>query len=70
MFSQIYTILPHLTSWSRAALLTQYPSTPGKARVPVTLETWMMFPLLEVRWGAASWVRRKGDLVLMFMILS
>ena len=39
----------YLTIWSRAALLTQYPRTPGKALVPVTLDTWTMLPLLVMR---------------------
>ena len=52
----------HLTSWSSAALLTEYPTKPGTALMPATLETWMTFPWLEVRWGLVALVSMKADL--------
>ena len=52
----------YLTNWSNAALLRQYPNMPGKGLMPATLETWIMFPWLVVRWGELALVRMKADL--------
>ena len=35
---------------------------PGNGLMPATLETWMTFPWLEVRWGVVALVRMKADL--------
>ena len=35
---------------------------PGKGLMPATLETWIMFPWLVVRWGELALVRMKADL--------
>ena len=52
----------HLTSWSIAALLMQYPTMPGKGLMPATLETWIMLPWVVARWGVVALVRMKADL--------
>ena len=40
-------------NWSNAAFDTQYASTPGNARNPVTLETFTMFPRRSIKLGKA-----------------
>ena len=35
---------------------------PGNGLMPATLETWIMFPWLVVRWGELALVRMKADL--------